>query len=263
MLYEHLPEELPSGWVRASFVSGTHFQAHFLFNTKTEFSDAFTRYLALKDPATALVRACSNPPTPITASKKDERDQLFQRREVFMGSGDQSGGSWDARIRSWLGVQDRSDGVELAFSKRLLPIKRESLEELMLRLGLRPYELPEEGWCARTPYHSAERKWRQGESTMPTNLPKAVKEKLLEPLRREVPELADLSEEELASVLFLLKANPPYSLSRGHDLSKLTPEQRARVEREDALQKTRVLTQLFAAREERALRMLREALESQ
>lgn len=262
MLYEHLPEELPSGWVRASYVSGTHFQAHYLFNVRNEFSDVFSRYLALKEPETALVRACSAPPTPITASKKEERDALFQRREVFMGSGEGKGGSWDARIRSWLGLQDRAgDGGELAFSKRLLPIKRESLETLMVRLNLRPFELPEEGWCARTPYHAAERKWRQGESTMPTTLPKEVKEKLLEPLR-QLPELADLTEEELAGVLFLLRANPPYSLSRGHDLEKLTPEQRARVEREDALQKTRVLTQLFAAREERALRMLREALEN-
>jgi hypothetical protein len=263
MLYEHLPPELPNGWVQANYVSGTHYLAWPLFNEANEFSDVFRRYLALKEPTTSLVRACSDPPKVIAASRKDERDALLQRRAVFMGSDEQPGGNWDARIRSWIGLSDRSgSGDELKFSKKLLPIKRESLEELLWRLGLQPYELPERGWCGRTPYHSSERRWRQGESKIPTKLPREAKEKLLKPLRQEVPELADLTEEELAGVLFLLRANPPYSMAREHDLEKLTPEQRDRVQREDNLQKTRVLTQLFAAREERALRLLREALEN-
>jgi hypothetical protein len=262
MLYEHLPAEPPKGWVRASYASATHFLAFELFNTPNEFSDVYQRYLALKEPGTALVRACSEAPRTIAASRKEERDALLQRRAVFMGSEDQPGGSWDARLRSWIGLSDRSGpGEELHFSAKLLPIKRESLEELLWRLGLQPYELPTQGWCARRPYHRAERAWREGETTIPTKLPTELKEKLLEPLRRH-PQLEDLTEEELAGVLFLLRANPPYALAREKDLSKLTQEQRDRVEREGALQATRVLTQLFAAREERALRMLREALEN-
>lgn len=262
VLYEHLPEEIPKGWVQSNYVSATHFHAWQLFNTRNEFSDVFRRYLSLKEPATALVRSCSVRIRPLAATRKDERDALMQRRAVFMGSDDQPGGNWDARIRSWLAISDASSATgPLVFYKNPRPIKRESLEELMWRLGLQPYELPAEGWVGRNPYHATERKWRQGNGKLPTKLPKELKEKLLIPLRRDVPELHDLKEEELAGVLYLLKANPPYAMSRETDLSKLSPDQQARVKRETELQLTRVLTQLFAAREARALKMLEDVLE--
>jgi hypothetical protein len=262
VLYEHLPEEIPDGWVQSNYVSATHYHAWQLFNTRNEFSDVFRRYLSLKETTTALVRACSIKIRPLAATRKDERDALLQRRAVFMGSDDQPGGNWDARIRSWLAISDSSSASEpLVFYKNPRPIKRESLEELMWRLGLQPYELPTEGWVGRNPYHAAERNWRQGDGKLPTRLPQELRDKLLKPLREEVPELKDLKEEELAGVLYLLKANPPYPMSRKKDLSQLTDEQRARVKRETELQLTRVLTQLFAAREARALRMLHEVLE--
>lgn len=259
VLYKHLPEEIPSGWVQSNYTAATHYHAWQLFNTPNEFSDVFKRYLSLKEPNTALVRACSVPVRPLTATRKDERDGLMQRRAVFMGSDDQPGGNWDARIRSWLGISDNSGKDELHFYDNPRPIKRESLEELLWRLGLQPYELPD-GWVGRNPYHAAERNWRQGDGKLPTKLPKELKEKLLKPLRQEVPELKNLTEEELAGVLYLLKANPPYPMSRKKDLSKLTADQQARVHRETELQLTRVLTQLFAAREVRALELLREVM---
>lgn len=262
ILYEHLPEEIPKGWVQSNYVSATHYHAWQLFNTRNEFTDVFRRYLSLKEPSTALVRACSVSIRSLSATKKEERDALLQRRAVFMGSDDQPGGNWDARIRSWLAISDSAAASEpLVFYKNPRPIKRESLEELMWRLGLQPYELPAEGWVGRNPYHATERKWRQGEVKLPTKLPEELREKLLKPLREEVPELHDLKEEELAGILYLLKANPPYAMTRQKDLSKLSDEQRARVKRETELQLTRVLTQLFAAREVRALKMLEDVLE--
>jgi hypothetical protein len=262
VLYEHLPEKIPDGWVQSNYVAATHYHAWQLFNTRNEFSDVFRRYLSLKETTTALVRACSVNIRPLAATRKEERDALLQRRAVFMGSDDQPGGNWDARIRSWLAISDSSSASQpLVFYKNPRPIKRESLEELMWRLGIQPYELPEEGWVGRNPYHATERNWRQGNGRLPTKLPKELKKKLLIPLRKEVPELKDLSEEELAGVLYLLKANPPYAMTRAKDLSKLSDEQRARVKRETELQLTRVLTQLFAAREVRALKMLEEVLE--
>ena len=259
VLYEHLPEEIPSGWVQSNYTAATHYHAWQLFNTSNEFSDVFKRYLSLKEPNTALVRACSQKIRPLAATRKDERDALMHRRAVFMGS-EGFGGNWDARMRSWLGISDNSGKNELRFYENPRPIKRESLEELMWRLGLQPFELPD-GWVGRNPYHAAERNWRQGDGKLPTKLPKELKKKLLEPLRRDVPELHDLTEEELAGVLYLLRANPPYPMSRKKDLSKLTPDQQARVKRETELQLTRVLTQLFAAREVRALEMLRKVME--
>ena len=259
VLYEHLPEEIPNGWVQSNYVAATHFHAWQLFNVPNEFSDVFRRYLSLKEPGTALVRACSVPVRALAATRKEERDALLQRRAIFMGSDEQPGGNWDARIRSWLGISDNSGSQELRFYQNPRPIKRESLEELMWRLGLQPYELPD-GWVGRNPYHAAERNWRQGDGKLPTKLPKELKEKLLKPLRRDCPELKDLTEEELAGVLYLLRANPPYPMSRKKDISKLTPDQQARVKRETELQLTRVLTQLFAAREARALEMLHAEL---
>lgn len=260
MLYDHLKRNLPDGWVRSSYVPATHYNAWNLFNDQNEFSDVYRRYLSLKDENTALVRACSHPPRHVEASRKEERDALMQRRAVFMGSDEMGGGNWDARIRSWIGLSDRAGGSgELKFSSRLLPIKRESLEELMWRLGLQPYDLPGEGWCGRRPYHAAERRWREGDGKLPTKLPKELKERLLKPMK-ENPDLKDLTEEELAGVLYLLRANPPYSMAREHDLSKLSKDQQDRIAREDNLQKTRILTQLFAAREVRALNSLKREL---
>lgn len=258
MLYKHLPRDLPDGWIASSYVPATHYLAWPLFNEPNEFRDVFLRYLALKEVNTALYRAASHPPKHMEASRKEERDALMQRRSVFMGTEERDGASnWDARIRSWIGLSDRAGGTgELRFSSKLLPIKRESLEELMWRLGLQPMQLPAWGWCGRRPYHSIERRWRESDGTLPTKLPKELKEKLLKPMR-ENPELKDLTEEELAGVLFLLRANPPYSMAREHDQSALTDEQKARIAREDALAKTRIITQLFAAREVRALAALR------
>ena len=262
ILYDHIPEDLPPGWVRSSYVPATHYQNWYLWNQSNEFQDVFLRYLSLKDPNTALVRACARPPRPLDASLKEERDQLFQRRAVFMGEDERPGGNWDARMRSWLGISDKSTAEQpVVFSKKIMPIKRESLEELLWRLGLQPYDLPEEGWCGRTPYHSSERNYRHGQGNLPRKLPKGLKEKLLKPLKAENPELKNLTERELAAILYLLKVNPPYPMSREINLDDLTEEQKSRRAREDQLQKTRIITQYFAAIEKRALEMLRKELE--
>lgn len=262
MLYEHLPEELPKAWVPATYSSATHYLAHFLFNEKTEFADVFRYYLALKDSDTSLVAACSHPPRNIPATKKEEKDGLMRRRAVFMGAGINETG-WDARIRSWIGLKDKGPDGQFQFNQKLMPIKRESMEDLLWKLGLSSIELPRDGWCARKPYHRTEAQWRSGESTLPTKLPKIAMERLLKPLKEENPELRNLTQKELAGVLFLLRANPPYSMSRNHNLEDLSPEQRERIEREDHLQKTRVITQYLAAAEERAMEMLRKILEGQ
>lgn len=262
MLYDHLPTELPKAWVPSNYRAATHYLAHYLFNDKTEFADVFRYYLALKDPDTSLVQACSHPPRHIPATKKEEKDGLMRRRAVFMGASIKETG-WDARIRSWIGLKERGKEGGFHFNSKLMPIKRESLEDLLWKLGLSSIELPNEGWCARKPYHRTEARWRSGESTLPTTLPKIAKERLLKPLKEENPELKNLTQKELAGILFLLRANPPYSMSRNHDLKDLTPEQRERIEREDHLQKTRVITQYLAAAEERAMAMLREILKDQ
>lgn len=263
MLYDHLPTEPPTNWIEQSnYLAGTHYLAHHLFNTKNEFSDVFRYYLALKDPDTSLYLAASNPPRNIPATKREERDGLMRRRAIFMGAGIKESG-WDARIRSWLGIKTRSEDGGLEFNSKLMPIKRESMEDLLWRLGLQPYELPKDGWTARNPYHKTERNWREGKSKMPTKLPPLVKERLLKKLKEEVPELRNLTERELAGVLFLLKANPPYSMSRNHNLEDLSEEQRNRIQREDNLQKTRVITQYLAAIESSALIKLKKILGDQ
>lgn len=258
MLYDHLPTTAPSSWVPASYVSATHYLAHHLFNEPSEFQDCFRYYLALKDKNTSLVKACSNPPSTIISTKKEERDALMHRRAIFMGASADATG-WDARIRSWIGIAEQSkDASDVIFNQKVQPIKRESMEDLLWKLGIQSYELSREGWVARKPYHRAERNWRAGVTEIPTELPNDyARDHLLKPLQKKIP---GLTEAELAACLFLLKSNPPYSLSRGHDLEQLSEDQRNRIRREDHLQKTRVITQYLADLETRAIAHLKDLL---